>query len=192
MKRLAGCIDRGLEVAREALTQVGHYVQDLRAVDGLLRPSDEATGEEREAQFVSLWQEWEASVDPMHQQFAKVMSSFEPGLFVGGEGADFPADNLDLERWFKRPKGHERRIHGRRHAGVRLVQQGPTLMLALDAHVHHHGPFTVDDLEPYGHSRVPASQQEAVERGKIMRQARSRKKRSVLLADLEKRYCNAP
>ena len=192
MKRLAGCIDRGREVAREALTQVGHYVQDLRAVDGLLRPRDETTGEEREAQFISLWQEWEASVDPMHQQFAKVMSSFEPGLFVGGEGADFPADNLDLERWFKRPKGHERRIHGRRHAGVRLVQQGPTLMLALDAHVHHNGPFTVDDLEPYRHSRVPASQQEAVDRGKIMRQARSRKKRSVLLTDLEKRYCNAP
>lgn len=192
MKRLAGCIDRGLEVARETLTQVGHYVQNLRVVDALLRPSDEATGEEREAQFVSLWQEWEASVDLMHQQFAKVMNSFEPGLFVGGEGADFPADNLDLERWFKRPKGHARRIHGRRHAGVRLVQQGPTLMLALDAHVHHNGPFTVDDLEPYRHSRVPASQQEAVERGRIMRQARSRKKRSVLLADLEKRYCNVP
>jgi hypothetical protein len=164
------------------------YVQDLQAVDRTLRPNDEATGEEREARFVSLWQEWEASVDPMHQQFAKVMSSFEPGLFVGGEEADLPADNLDLERWFKRPKGHERRIHGRRHAGVRLVQQGPTLMLALDAHVHHNGPFTVDDLEPYRHSRVPASQQEAVERGKIMRKARSRKKRDALLADLEKRY----
>ena len=191
MKRLAGCIDRGMKVAREALTQVGHYVQDLRAVDGLLKPSDEATGEEREGQFVSLRQEWEASVDPMHQQFAKVMSRFEPGLFVGGEGADFPADNVDLERWFKRPKGHERRIHGRRHAGVRLVQQGPTLMLALDAHVHHNGPFTGDDLEPYRHSRVPASQQEALERGKIMRQARSRKKRPLVLADLEKRYLNS-
>ena len=159
---------------------------------GLLKPSDEATEEEREAQFVSLWQEWEASVDPMHQQFAKVMRRFEPGLFVGGEGADFPTDNVDLERWFKRPKGHERRIHGRRHAGVRLVQQGPTLMLALDAHVHHNGPFTGDDLEPYRHSRVPASQQEALERGKIMRQARSRKKRPMVLADLEKRYFNAP
>ena len=191
MKRLADCIDRGMEGAREALTQVGHYVQDLRAVDGLLKPSDEATGEEREAQFVLLWQEWEASVDPMHQQFAKVMSSFEPGLFVGGEEADLPADNVDLERWFKHPKGHERRIHGRRHAGIRLVQQGPTLMLALDAHVHHPGPFTVDDLEPYRHSRMPASQQEALERGKIMRQARSRKKRPMVLADLEKRYCNA-
>jgi len=192
VKRLASCLDRGLEVAREALTQVGHYVQDLRTVDGLLKPSDEATGEKREAQFVALWQEWAASVDPMHQQLAKVMSSFAPGLFVGGEGADVPADNVDLERWFKRPKGHERRIHGRRHAGVRLVQQGPTLMLALDAHVHHPGPFTVDDLAPYRHSRVPASQQEAIDRGKIMRQARSRKKRSVLLADLEKRYVHAP
>ena len=191
MKRLAGCIDRGMEGAREALTQVGHYVQDLRAVDGLLKPSDEATGEERETQFVSLWQEWEASVDPMHQQFAKVMSSFEPGLFVGGEGADVPADNVDLERWFKRPKGHERRIHGRRHAGIRLVQQGPTLMLALDAHVHHNAPFTVEDLEPYRHSRVPASQQEAIERGQIMRKARSRKNRHTLLADLEKRYLNS-
>ena len=191
MQRLAGGIDRGLEVAHEALTQVGHYVQDLRAVDGILKPNDEATGEEREAQFVSLWQEWEASVDPIHQQFAKVMSSFEPGLFVGGEVADFPEDNLDLERGFKRPKGHERRIHGRRHAGVRLVQQGPTLMLALDAHVHHNGPFTVDDLEPYRHSRVPASQQEAIERGQIMRKARSRKNRHTLLADLEKRYLNS-
>ena len=158
----------------------------------LLRPSDEATGEEREAQFISLQQEWQSSADPVHQHFAKMMSSFEPGLFVGGEAADFPADNLDLERWFKGPKGHERRIHGHRHAGVRIVQQGPTLMLALDAHVHHDGPFTVDDLEPYGHARVPQSQQQAVERGKIMRQARSRKKRPVLLADLEKRYLNAP
>jgi hypothetical protein len=191
LKRLAGCIDRGLAGARQALTQVGHYVQDLRAVEGILKPNDEATGEEREAQFVSLWQEWEASVDPIHQQFAKVMSSCEPGLFVGGEVADFPEDNVDLERWFNHPKGHERRIHGRRHAGVRLVQQGPTLMLALDAHVHHNGPFTVDDLEPYRHSRVPASQQEAIERGQIMRKARSRKTRHVLLADLEKQYLNS-
>ena len=120
--------------------------KDLQAVDDTLRPSDAATGEEREAQFISLQQAWQSSTDPVHQHFAKMMSSFEPGLFVGGEAADFPADNLDLERWFKRPKGHERRIHGHRHAGVRIVQQGPTLMLALDAHVHHDGPFTVDDL----------------------------------------------
>src|SRR2546423_3378173 len=127
----------------------------------------------------------------MGKKFARKMRSFEPGLFVGGGPDDLPADNWDLERWFKGPKGHERRMHGRRHAGVRIVRQGPTLMLALDAHVHHDGPFIVDDLAPYGHARVPESQQQAVDRGKIMRQARSRKKRPVLLIDLEKRYLNA-
>jgi hypothetical protein len=192
LKRLVGCIDRGLDVAHEALKQGAQYVKDLQAVDRTLRPSEEAPGEEREGQFVSLREAWQASADPVHQQFAQVMSSFQSGVFVGGETADFPADNVDLERWFKRPKGHERRIHGRRHAGIRLVQQGPRLMLALDAHVHHPGPFTVDDLEPYRHSRMPASQQEALERGKIMRQARSRKKRPMVLADLEQRYCNVP
>jgi len=188
LTRLASCMDRGLDVVRETLTKVKAYVQDLQAVDRTLRPHDETTGEEREAQFILRRQEWESSADPMHRHFAKMMSSFEPGLFVGGESADFPADNLDLERWFKRPKGHERRLHGRRHAGVRIVQQGPTLLLALDAHVHHDGSLTVDDLEPYGHARVPVSQQQAVERGKIMRKARSRKKRDALLVDLEKRY----
>jgi hypothetical protein len=38
---------------------------------------------------------------------------------------------------------------------------------------------------------VPASQQEALRRGKIMRKARSRKNRHDLLADLEKRYLNS-
>ena len=188
MTRLASGIDRGLDVVRASLTQVQAYVQDLQAVDRTLRPSDETTGEEREVQFILRRQEWESSADPLHQHFTKMMSSFEPGLFVGGESADFPADNLDLERWLKRPKGHERRLHGRRHAGVRIVQQGPTLLLALDAHVHHDGPFRGDDLEPYRHARVPVSQQQAVERGKIMRKSRSRKKREALLADLEKRY----
>ena len=181
-------MDRGLDIGRETWTKVKAYVQDLQAVDRTLRPNDETTGEEREAQFILRRQEWESRADPMHRHFATMMSSFEPGLFVGGESADVPADNLDLERWFKRPKGHERRLHGRRHAGVRIVQQGPTLLLALDAHMHHDGSLTVDDLEPYGHAHVPVSQQQAVERGKIMRKARSRKKRDALLADLEKRY----
>jgi hypothetical protein len=39
---------------------------------------------------------------------------------------------------------------------------------------------------------VPESQQQAIDRGKMMRQARSRKKRPVLLIDLAKRYLNAP
>src|SRR6266436_10326312 len=141
-------MDRGLAVAHEALEHVGLYAQDLQAVDTTLKPSDAVTAEERQAQFLSLQEAWQASTDPVHQHFAKMMSSFEPGLFVGGEAADLPADNLDLERWFKGPKGHERRMHGRRHAGVRIVRQGPTLRLALDAQGHHDGPLTVDDLEP--------------------------------------------
>ena len=98
MTRLASCIDRGLDVVRASLTQVQAYVQDLQAVDRTLRPNDEPTGEEREAQFILRRQEWESSADPMHRHFATMMRSFEPGLFVGGESADFPADNLDLER----------------------------------------------------------------------------------------------
>ena len=192
MKCLAGCIDRGLDGSRDALEQVGRYAQDLQAVDATLRPSEAVTAEERRAQFLSLQEAWQSSMDPVHQHFAKIMSSFEPGVFVGDEAADFPTDNLDLERWFKGPKGHERRIHGHRHAGVRIVRQGPTLLLALDAPVHHEEPLTVDDLTPYRLAGVPQSQQEAVERGKIMRQARSRKKRAALLADLEKRYLKAP
>ncbi len=192
LKRLAGCIDRGLAVSRDVLAQVGLYAQDLQAVDSILRPSTTATRAECEARCIALQQTWESSVDPVAQHVATMMSGFAPGLFVGGEMAEFPADNLDLERWFKGPKGHERRIHGHCHAGVRIVRQGPTLMLALDAHMHHDGPFTIDDLEPYGHARVPESQQQAIDRGKIMRQARSRKKRPVLLIDLEKRYLNAP
>jgi len=48
LKRLAGCIDRGLEVSRDAVEHVGLYAQDLQAVDDTLRPSATATGEERE------------------------------------------------------------------------------------------------------------------------------------------------
>ena len=185
-------MDRGLAVSRDALVHVGLSTQAWLAVEGILRPSATATMEEREARFISLQQEWESSAAPVEQHCAKMRSGFEPGWFVGGETAEFPADNVDLERWCKGPKGHERRIHGHCHAGVRMVRHGPTLMLALDAHVHHDGPCTVDNLEPYGHARVPESQQQAVDRGKIMRQARSRKKRPVLLTDLEKRYLNVP
>jgi hypothetical protein len=82
---------------------------------------------------------------------------------------------LDLERWFRKPKGHERRIHGHRHAGVRIVQEGPTLLLALDAHVTHPEPFTAHDLARYQDVAAPACQVEAIHRRKLMRTARSKK-----------------
>jgi hypothetical protein len=118
------------------------------------------------------------------------MGSFAPGLFAGGDLLDLPQDNLDLERWFRNPKGHERRIHGHAHAGVRIVQEGPTLLLALDAHGRHPGPFTPAELRPYRQATAPPCRQEAIHRRKIMRRARSTKKRSLLLSELERRYRN--
>ena len=119
---------------------------------------------------------------------AKVMASFAPGLFVGGDDPDLPHDNLELERWFRHPKGHERRIHGHCHAGVRIVLEGPTLMLALDAHQAHPAPFHVSELLPYVNAPPPASQRDALHRRRIMRKARSRKKRPMLLQTLERHY----
>lgn len=116
-----------------------------------------------------------------------VEERFAPGLFAGGDDT-LPSDNLDLERWFRLPKRHERRIHGHAHAGVRIVYEGPTLLPTLDAHRRHPEPFTADEQAPSRHAAVPACQRDAESRRKIMRRARSRKQRPILLADLERRY----
>ena len=126
--------------------------------------------------------------DPIRRQMAVVMTSFLAGLFVGAGTFEEIRDNLDLERWFRLPKSHERRIHGRRHAGIRIVLEGPTLVHALDAHAAHPGPFTVEDLLPYRAAREPPCQAQALHRRTIMRKARSPKQRPLLLADLERRY----
>ncbi len=119
---------------------------------------------------------------------AKVMGSFEAGLFVGEGMFEQFQDNLDLERWFRLPKSHERRIHGHRHAGIRIVLEGPTLVHALDAHAAHPEPFSADDLLPYREAEEPRCQIEALHRRKTMRKARSKKNRPILLAELEGRY----
>jgi hypothetical protein len=139
-----------------------------------------------------LIQRFKQAEDPIHQTMAGVMLSFCAGLFVGEDQCEDITDNLDLERWFRLPKSHERRIHGHRHAGVRIVQEGPTLVPALDAHAAHPEPFTVADLLPYRTAREPLCQQQALHRRKIMRKARSKKKRPPLLADLERRYRELP
>jgi hypothetical protein len=123
---------------------------------------------------------------------AGVMVSFVAGLFVGAAVFEELRDNLDLERWFRLPKSHERRIHGHRRAGIRIVQEGATLVHALDAHVAHPGRFTAEDLWPYRTAREPPCQREAMKRRKVMRKARSKKKRPILLADLERRYRELP
>jgi hypothetical protein len=184
---LAGYIDRGLNAVHAAQEAIRAHVEDVRAIQATLE-ADNGPCAQRQAQFQVLQAQLQQSSDPIQQSMGDVMASFAPGLFVGGEDRDLPQDNLDLERWFRQPKGHERRIHGHRHAGVRLVQEGPTLLLALDAHLEHPEPFTAEDLWPYRHAPAPACQRQAMHRRTIMRHARSKKRRPLLLADLERRY----
>jgi hypothetical protein len=180
-----------LKEVRDEQETIRGYVKDLKEIDATLDPKQGSWTRRRE-KFETLAADFETQKDPIHQQMARVMLSFLAGLFAGGAKFAAIRDNLDLERWFRLPKSHERRIHGHRHAGVRIVQEGPTLVHALDAHASHPEPFTVDDLLPYRAARAPASQTEAVNRRKIMRKARSKKNRPVLLAELERRYRESP
>jgi hypothetical protein len=139
-----------------------------------------------------LTEEFQQTDDPIRLHMARVMISFLAGLFVGEDKFEEFKDNLDLERWFRLPKSHERRIHGHRHAGVRIVQEGATTIPALDAHAAHPGPFTVNDLLEYRTAREPPCQKQALNRRKIMRKARSKKQRPKLLVELERRYRETP
>jgi hypothetical protein len=166
-------------------------VKDIEKVAATLEPG-ETDCAYRQKKFEKLIVQFERTEDPIRQHMATVMISFLAGLFVGAGKFEQIKDNLDLERWFRLPKSHERRIHGHRHAGIRIVLEGATLVHALDAHVTHPEPFTVEDLLPYRAAREPKCQSEALNRRKIMRKARSKKNRPILLADLEERYRKSP
>jgi hypothetical protein len=142
---------------------------------------------ERQRLFEELRQGFAAASEPFAQHLAEQMGRWQAGLFSGGDALGLPEDNLELERWFRLPKSHERRIHGHAHAGVRIVQEGPTLVLVLNAHENHPKPFTAEDLMPYRDTEEPACQREALHRRTIMRRARSKKQRPLLLAELEQR-----
>jgi hypothetical protein len=188
---LADCIDRGLDEVQAEQEKIREYVEEIKEVAATLEPGEE-TCADRQEKFEELIDRFERTEDPIRLNMATVMISFLAGLFVGQGKFEEIKDNLDLERWFRLPKSHERRIHGHRHAGVRIVQEGPTLILALDAHAAHPGPFTTEELLPYRTAREPPCQRDALTRRKIMRKARSKKKRPILLAELERRYRESP
>ena len=188
---MAGCIDRGLDKVRDEQETIREYVKDIEEVAATLETGGETCAAQQE-KYEELIDRFERTEDPILQQMAQVMISFLAGLFVGEGKFEEIKDNLDLERWFRLPKSHERRIHGHRHAGIRIVLEGPTLVHALDAHHAHPGLFAVEDLLPYRTAQEPPCQKEALNRRKIMRKARSKKKRPLLLADLERRYREAP
>jgi hypothetical protein len=176
-----------LEAVQEDQRELRPQVEKIQAVADTLDPA-QGSPADRQREFEKLRQNFSQEPDAFDQHMAKLMTSFEPGLFQGPADGGLPRDNLDLERWFRQPKGHERRIHGRRHAGVRLVHEGPTLTCALDAHLHHLGPFTASELAPYHAAPPPRSQQAALDRHRIMRKARSSTLRPALLAELQQRY----
>lgn len=189
MRRLAGCIDRGLAAVSESQSQTRLQVEQVRAIAETLDPC-QGPKADRQPRFVTLREDLASQPEAIPQHLAKVMSSFEPGLFAGDDES-LPRDNLELERWFRNPKGHARRIHGRRHAGASLVREGPSLALALDAHLRHPEPFAVSELLPYRNATTPFSEQASQARHQTMRKARSKHQRPALLAHLEVRYLNS-
>ena len=187
MTQLAACIDKGLAQTKTTLQEVAADVVELRLIYSTLDP-DLGSTRSRKADFDEIAAGYRETPSPLHDHLAGVMERFAPGLFVDCGRCNLPSDNLDLERWFRLPKGHQRRIHGHAHAGVRLVHEGPTLLVTLDAHRRHPGPFEANDLIPNRNAVLPLSQRDAEMRRKVMRRARSRKQRPILLADLERRY----
>ena len=180
-----------MQAVAQEQEQVQEHVQEVKRVEATLDPT-KGNRKQRKKRFQRLRRRLEVSRDPVRQKMAAVMMAFMAGLFAGPEAAQEIKDNLELERWFRLPKGHERRIHGRKHAGVRLVQQGATLMPTLDAHKDRETPHTAEELLAHKEAKAPKEEQEAIHRRKVMRRARSKKRRPALLAELERRYREAP
>jgi hypothetical protein len=177
LAKLAGCIDRGLDEVREEQERIKGQVEQVRAIAETLK-EENGPRWQRQARYRKLQREYQKQEGDFSAHLAKVMSSWSSGLFVQvrvKKGEVLPADNDELERWFRKPKSHARRIHGRQHAGTRIVQEGPTLLPTLNAHEVHPEPFTAADLLPYRNALEPIDQREAIQRRKIMRKARSKK-----------------
>jgi len=179
-----------LQAVAQEQEQIEEYVKEVKGVEAMLDPS-QGSVEQRKKRFHQVKRRLKKSADAVRKQMAVVMVGFTAGLFCGPEVDQEIRDNLELERWFRLPKGHERRIHGRKHAGVRLVQEGATLMPTLDAHKDREEPFEVEELLGYKDAKPPKQEQQAMHRRKVVRRARSKKQRPVLLAELERRYLDA-
>lgn len=177
LERLAKCIESGLASVKGEQEEVRQQVAEIARIAATL-DQDAGPRQERRARYEKLQREYQSKGDAFYDHLARLLESWQPGLFLGPratKGEKGLEDNLELERWFRKPKRHERQIHGRQHAGMRIVQEGPTLVLVLDAHDAHPRPFTAEELLPFWPAEEPLEQQEALQRRKIMRRARSKK-----------------
>ena len=197
LAQLRDCIARGLDATAEDRAPVVAEMALVRAVAATVDAAGDSY-DERLAQFDLLLAEHAASKTETGQRLARQMTNWKPGLFVGDGTAErlvdragrpyLPEDNYGIERSFRLPKGHARRVHGRAHAGVALVQRGATLLPTLDAHAIHSAPFTHEDLRPYLGAPEPAHKIDVRRRAHVMRRARSEKQRPLLLTQLQERY----
>src|SRR5208337_4580632 len=80
LNRLAGCIDRGLDAVKPEQEVLRKQVEEIQEIAGTLDPK-EGNSAQRQAQFQELIERFVAQGDSFHEHLAKVMSSFQPGLF---------------------------------------------------------------------------------------------------------------
>jgi len=176
LDRLKGFIDRGVAGQQEVFSRVRDYTNQVCEVVDILSVEEGSSLAGRESLFAAKLAEFQSlGDDTIYLSMSKLMLSFEKGLFAGIELTDFPHDNLDLERWFRGPKSHERRIHGHKHAGIRIVREGATLIPTLDAHAQHPGVFTEQELANFANATAPISQLASEQRHGVMKKARSKK-----------------
>ena len=101
---MAGCIDRGLDAVKPEQEVLRKQVEEIQEIAGTLDPK-EGNRAQRQAQFQELIEHFAAQGDSFHEHLAKVMSSFQPGLFAGGDEVDRIRDNLDLSAGFAYSRG---------------------------------------------------------------------------------------
>ncbi len=178
LRRLNDCIKRGLSIYYKEKSKIMEYTEEIKKIFDTL-DSQKGLLEKRSSKFEELKGQLTDVSDPIKTHMSTIMHNFEAGLFVGSDELEIPGDNLDLERWFKKPKGHERRIHGHKHAGMRIVHEGPTLLPALDAHLSREKPFIYLELLPYVEVKIPESQANSIKRNRIMKKASSKKKDQI-------------
>jgi hypothetical protein len=155
LQRLAAGIDHGVAKGQAAHHVVRQQGQEIARVAAPLTGAHSAATE-REGQCTRLPEAFAGLAPPFSRHVAGGMASVAAGLFVGGDTRPGLQENFALARWFRNPKGHERRLHGHRHAGGRIVPEGPTLLRALAAHVTHPEPCTAHDLERSQDVSAPA------------------------------------
>ena len=80
---MAGYIDRGLDAVKPEQEVLRKQVEEIQEVADTLDP-EEGNRAQRQAQFQKLIKRFVAQGDSFHEHLAKVMSSFQPGLFAGG------------------------------------------------------------------------------------------------------------